>query len=151
MAVPPNIVDWTTRSSYRQKCSISFRPITLVGSSRMRATLTGCVCASLYCTFTPLSPTADIAQWQDAPSLCHRQWPVKCDILVGMIFWPSASNCLCVPWAVPYGVRPKDGRPYGLYGYLCLCFRGHTNFRNGMTRKEVWTPRLSVGKQLWDF
>ena len=60
--------------SYRQKCSLSYRPITLVGSSRMRATLTGRVFASLYCTFTPVSPTAHIAQWQDAPALCHRSW-----------------------------------------------------------------------------
>ena len=62
----------SVRSSYRQKCSISYRPITLVGSSRMRATLAGRVCASLYCTFTPLSPTAHIAQWQDAPVVSSK-------------------------------------------------------------------------------
>jgi len=49
------------RSSYRQKCSISYWPVTFVGSSRMRATLTGRVCASLYCSFTPLSPTGHVA------------------------------------------------------------------------------------------
>ena len=38
----------------------------------MRATLTGRVCASLYGTVTPLSPTAHSAQWQDVPLLCHR-------------------------------------------------------------------------------
>jgi len=51
------------RSNYRQKSSISYRPITLVGSARMRAILTGRVFASLYCSFTPLSPTGHIAQW----------------------------------------------------------------------------------------
>jgi len=50
------------RSSYRQKCSISCRAITVVGSSRMRAILTGRVFAGLYCSFTPLSPTGYIAQ-----------------------------------------------------------------------------------------
>ena len=70
----PRAVAASGRSSYRQKCSISYWPITLVGSSRMRATLTGRVFASLCLTFTPLSPTAHIAQWQDAPALCHRSW-----------------------------------------------------------------------------
>ena len=51
-----------TKSSYRQKCSISYRPITLVGTSRMRAILIGRVFDSLYCSFTPLSPTVHISR-----------------------------------------------------------------------------------------
>ena len=51
------------RSSYRQTCSISYRSITLVRSSRMRAIIKGRVCAILYCSFTPLSLTGHIAQW----------------------------------------------------------------------------------------
>jgi len=52
--------------------SISYRPITLVGSSRMHAILTRRACASFYCSFTPLSLTGHIAQWQAAPALCYR-------------------------------------------------------------------------------
>ena len=64
------------RSSYRQKCSISYRPITFVGSSRMRAILTGPVCASLYWSFTPMSPTGQIAQWvsRSGVMLLFRSW-----------------------------------------------------------------------------
>jgi len=56
-----------------QRCINRFLPR---DTSRMRATLTWRVCAILYlyCTFTPLSPNAHIAQWQDAPALCHRSW-----------------------------------------------------------------------------
>ena len=58
-----SLVAGVSRSSYRQTCSISYRPITLVESSRMRATITGRVCASLYCSFTPLSLTGHIVHW----------------------------------------------------------------------------------------
>ena len=63
-STPPPTRHWATgrsdRSSHRQKYSISYRPITLVGSSRMRAILAGRVYDSFYCSFTPLSPTGHI-------------------------------------------------------------------------------------------
>ena len=62
------------RSCCRQTWSISYRPITLVGSSRMRAILTGRVCASLYCSFTPLSPADHIAQCQPL-----RRYALSCE------------------------------------------------------------------------
>jgi len=67
-----SVVVATTEEAAISRNVVSYRPTTLVGSSRMRATLTGHVCASLYCTITLLSPSAHIAQWQDVPTQWRR-------------------------------------------------------------------------------
>ena len=62
-------------------------------------------CASLYCTFRPISPTAAIAQWalQGAPALWHR-------------------SCVRIPWwyynFLPAGLRVAQPCRYCFYSMV---------------------------------
>ena len=62
-------------------------------------------CASLYCIFRPISPTAAIAQWalQGAPALWHR-------------------SCIRIPWwyynFLPAGLRVAQPCQYCLYSMV---------------------------------
>jgi len=64
-------VHWWVTVVHAVNVSTTRRRASWVELCRYKHPLT---CASLYCTFRPLLPTAHIAQWQDSPASWHRSW-----------------------------------------------------------------------------
>jgi len=92
-------------------------------------------CASLYCTFRPISPTAAIAQWalQGAPALWHR-------------------SCVRIPWwyynFLPAGLRVAQPCRYCFYSMVQKWVFRPAGATRCPDKREIWHGERTTGQIL---